>query len=78
MGINKKKLAEFVDFLISRDLNSRDMTDTKVYRRVKNIWGNADKVSRENYDFVKRQFENIGLDNAVQEIDDLIQKIAKT
>lgn len=68
-GINKTKIAGFIDFLVSNEANPKEMRNTSLYDRVKNNWGKPDKASIENLNYIKEQFKKIGLTNVTQEVE---------
>lgn len=72
LGINKIKMAEFIDFLTSKENKSKEMRDTKIYEKVKVGWDRLDEAPFENLVYIKNQFSKIGLTNLTQQIDNLI------
>ncbi|MBL0136835.1 MAG: hypothetical protein IPP79_24090 [Chitinophagaceae bacterium] len=53
-GVNKTKIAEFIDFLVSKENKPKDIRDTSVHTRLKNIWDKENKAHLENLIYIRK------------------------
>jgi len=72
-GVNKTKIAEFIDFLVSKESKPKDIRDTSVHTRLKNIWDKENKAHLENLNYIREKFDNLGLSNIVKQVDNIVQ-----
>ncbi len=72
-GVNKIKIAEFVDFLVSKEMKpKKDMRDTSIYDRLKASWDKVESADMDNLKYVRDQFSNIGLSNLAAKVESII------
>jgi hypothetical protein len=71
-GISKARVAEFVQFLTSKESNPKSIRDTQIYSRVKKLWSREDLMLTDDLTYIAQEFRDAGLHNISQEIEQII------
>jgi hypothetical protein len=73
-GVNKTKISEFIDFLVSKEKAPQDIRDSLIRKTLNLTWHKEHNVRLENLNFLSNQFKRIGLTNLSDQIDSIINQ----
>ncbi len=66
--INKTEIARFIQFLTGKELNSKNIKNTNIYKKVGSPFSLTDKATQKDLQFIRSYFENLGLNDIVNQI----------
>ncbi len=76
-NIDKTNIARFVQFLTNREVNAKSISDTRIYKTVRNPFSTSNKTLIADLQFVRKQFEDLQMPEITQLITKEIDAITK-
>lgn len=76
-NIDKTSIARFVQFLTNRESNAKSISDTRIYKTVRNPFSTSNKTLIADLQYVRKQFEDLQMPEITQLITKEIDAITK-